>query len=73
MANVVLIGLPRDSQLWMVDLDSKTVTLVPQEYVDQSALGPRPLIKGVEIAVALGGDAQIPSDPFDTVQRLLGT
>ena len=72
MTKVVLIGLPGDTQLWMVDLDNKTVTTVPAEYVDQSALGPRPLIKGVEIAVALGGDTQNPSGKFDTVQMLLG-
>lgn len=72
MSKIVLLGLPGDPQLWMVDLESKSVTAVPSEYVDQTALGPRPLIKGVEIAIALGADAQLPSGKFDTVQMLVG-
>lgn len=68
MTRVVLIGLPGDASVWMVDLDRKTVSEIPQEAAAKMADGPRPMIKGVDFAVAVPQDAQVAAGKFDTVE-----
>lgn len=68
MTRVVLIGLPGDKSVWMVDLDRKTVSEIPQEAADKIAESQRPIIKGVDYAVAVRQDAQVSAGKFDTVE-----
>lgn len=67
MTQVVLLGLPGDKAVWMVDLDQKTVSQIPQEAADQIGTAGRPIIKGVDYAVAVQQNEQVAAGKFDTV------
>jgi hypothetical protein len=71
MANVVVIGVPGDSQLYLADLKAGTVTpLSPQAgstlgVADQLRNAGATIVKGVNLAVAVGGAEKAASGVFD--------
>ncbi|MBB4065028.1 hypothetical protein [Gellertiella hungarica] len=68
MAKVILIGLPGDTAVWMVDLDQKSVIQLPEDLARQVAQEGRPIIRGVDYAVAVDQQSPIASGKFDTVE-----
>ncbi len=68
MTKVVLLGLPGDRAVWMVDLDQKTVSQIPQDTADKIDAAGRPIIKGVDYAVAVEQNSQVAAGKFDTVE-----
>ena len=69
MARVVVIGIPGEQGLWMVDLDNGTVASVDQglcqelEGAAESAQGS--LIKGVKVAVAISTGEDVAGGLFE--------
>lgn len=68
MTKVILLGVQGDPAIWMVDLDRKTVSAVPQNEADTLTQGTRPMIKGVDFAVAVDQNSQVAAGKFDTVE-----
>lgn len=71
MANAVLFGLPGHKDLWLADLEAGTVTKVPTPadgplaQADQHRSGGAPLIKDVDLAVAISSGSEIAAGFMD--------
>nr|WP_316653859.1 hypothetical protein [uncultured Gellertiella sp.] len=70
MSKVVILGLPNEDGLWMVDLDQKTVAAMPAHYADRLAANGA-VVSGVDFAVAIGGQTPVLAGKFDTVSMPL--
>ena len=68
MSKVVLIGLPGEDGLWMVDLDKGTVAAMPEDFASKVAEAGKPIIKGVDVAIAISPGSPVLSGKFDTVE-----